>query len=76
MNKKKEQERDCISVSACVGACLSVRLSRPGRERGITGFLHVSRERELRKQPTESSRTKKRNQTRRQEGVLLEHTIG
>jgi hypothetical protein len=40
-----------------VRARLSVRLSRPGRERGVTGFLHG-------KQPTESSRAKKPDATR------------
>lgn len=55
MDKKKEQERDCICQF--VRALLSVRLSRPGRERGVTGFLHG-------KQPTESSRAKKPDATR------------
>lgn len=58
-NEQKKGTRKRLHLSECqfVRARLSVRLSRPGRERGVTGFLHG-------KQPTESSRAKKPDATR------------
>jgi hypothetical protein len=66
MDKKKRNKKETASVSLCARVCLYASPGRGGNE----GSPDFGMENNRRNPP------ERRNQTRREEGVLLKHTIG